>query len=313
MKIASILLCWGLGLVGGCASVESQWQATQQQDTVTGYEAFVTQHPDADQAAIARNIISDEEEFDHSKDLGTSAAIETYLEHFPSGRHLNDAHKIDESLAYKEASAANTIDAMEKFLAHFPTSSFSSEVLAELRPLRFQNARQSADEKLCEEFLKQYPEGKDSDELRQYVASIRLGLACIGMAPKWDFQTDVNSRVSGQQGTTFTEHYNAHIVYESSPALAASLSSLRELLNSGADPSTVHIAGYSKATENPFVVENHQQLLANTLVTVSTPLVNGGDPGHLVPAKEGGMTLLEYCKANGLADAYKLLESHLGK
>jgi outer membrane protein assembly factor BamD (BamD/ComL family) len=325
MKIWSISICCGVGLlVGGCASIESQWQATQQQGTVAAYRTFVTQHPNANQAAIAREIISDEEAFDHATDSGTSAAMEVYLKRFPSGRHVDQAHKTDESLAYKEAVlanssaametylrrfpsgthvgdaqktdeslaykeavVANSIDAMERFLAHFPNSSFSSEVLAKLRPLRFQKAQQSVDDKLREQFLKQYPGGKDSDELRRYLHLKRLGEMVVSMFPS-------------ELYLTFNQFTGEHTPHRSHPASyneTATLTEMRQLLEAGADPNAVWISGYSA---------DHwiQEGAARTF--------SAGNEGHVVFAGENGITLVDYCKRNGFSEAEQLLRQHGG-
>jgi hypothetical protein len=136
-------------------------------------KSLPSQHPDQDQFAIALNNRSDDDEFEHDRELGTSAALQAYVREFPSGRHLKDAQTLVESLEYNEALAANSIAALESFLSRFPVGNFSSDASARLRRLRFQYARQAADVEVCKQFLTQYPEGKDSDELRRYLSSIR--------------------------------------------------------------------------------------------------------------------------------------------
>jgi len=65
------------------------------------------------------------------------------------------------------------------------------------------------------------------------------------------------------------------------------------MLSEGADPSAVRVAGFEPAREKQ---------LGGGAVLHST-----GKPGHIVRAEEGSMTLLEYCRVNGLKTIRALL------
>ncbi len=165
--------------VGGVLLAVTEQKASKSTDKANYGGMFVStaksqpsRQPDENLVATVFNNRSDDEEFEYDKRLGTSGAIETYLGEFPAGRHINEAQTLDESLAYEEASVADSIVAMETFLARFPSGNFTSHVAARLRELRFKRARQAADIELCKQFLIQYPQGKDSDELRRYLSSI---------------------------------------------------------------------------------------------------------------------------------------------
>ena len=72
---------------------------------------------------------------------------------------------------------------------------------------------------------------------------------------------------------------------------AKELSDFKELLNFGANPNLIRIKGYKPQTASMF----------------------SGDPGRVVPAEEGGMTLLEYCRTVKLDEAVRLLASRKGQ
>jgi len=139
-----------------------------------------------------------------------------------------------------------------------------------------------------------------SNESRRLLASIRLGVACMGMAPKWKID------VRKEDLYPIRSHYIAHIIFEDSPTLAEDMSLFRELLNTGADPNLVRIAGYSKPTEDALTGVTRN---VTPEVTVNEPLVSGGKPGEVVLAEDGGMTLRQYLEENGLKEAVKLLDS----
>ncbi len=71
---------------------------------------------------------------------------------------------------------------------------------------------------------------------------------------------------------------------------AKELNEFKELLNFGANPNLIRIKGYKPQTAAMF----------------------SGDPGTVVPAEEGGLTLLEYCRTIKLDEAVKLLAARKG-
>ena len=76
----------------------------------------------------------------------------------------------------------------------------------------------------------------------------------------------------------------------------ADLTEIRSLLDRGVDPNAVRIAGWAPATET-------QGLVFTRGGPVMSRQYNMGSPGNPVPYDKPGMTLLEYCKANSLAEA----------
>jgi len=169
--------------------------------------------------------------------------------------------------------------------------------------------RRTALNKLTDQDLKGLVPGAAPDDMRGYLLSVLLARACIGMAPRWTLDVDLKTRTSADPSSgIIADHYDAHIVHKQSPTFASSMSLFREMLASGADPSVVRIAGYSKATEDPLTKVTRS---VTAQVTVSSPIVNGGDLGEVILADEQGMTLSEYLAANGLTEARSLLDSHV--
>ncbi len=281
--------------------------------------------------------------FDHAKTSGTSAAVDAYLQRYPSGRHKNEAAQLDAELTYKEASsqksaiayenflkrfpansntaevrqaleelkynsaaAADTAAAYEKFLSEYPQGQLSTLASSHLRAVRLKNARAAATSAAYETFLKQYPEGADSDELKlslpvikEFEKSLRLGQVLIEMAPKASNMLEIGVVAVGGRAVEVGK-----LEIRKSPTFDSNLKELRQLLDAHVASDAVRISGYQAPSEsNPTFNTGVQGLKVVFL----------GNPGKIVPSDRPGMTLLEYCKANGLREACDVLEAHGAK
>ncbi|MCH2373810.1 MAG: hypothetical protein MK538_06475, partial [Planctomycetes bacterium] len=65
-------------------------------------------------------------------------AYEQYLEEFPTGRHVEDAHAAIIRIAYLNAAGEDTIEAYEEFLREYYESRYASGVKSRLVYLRGQ-------------------------------------------------------------------------------------------------------------------------------------------------------------------------------
>jgi hypothetical protein len=120
------------------------------------------------------------------------------------------------------------------------------------------------------------------ESVRALAKSERLGELAIAMAPKYQI--------------VFIPGASGQLEKNESPTLHENLIEFRELLHGGADPGAVRILGFEPGGATP---------IGGSLARLST-----GKDGDVVPAAKGGMTLMDFCKANGLDGACALLAAH---
>ncbi len=283
-----------MGLVlSGCASVESRWQATQQEDNVKAYEIFLQKYPNEGYASSARERI-EELKFERAKRTGTEQGYAAYLGEYPEGRFAGEASEAVVQLAFEKASRVNSVDAYELFTSRFPDSPLVAQAATQARLLRFNAALKGEAVAPMEDFLERYPEGSDSDQLRRKLPEIRL----------WEPQKRLGELVI--RLTPKVEANFLGLTRTPSPTYEADLSEIRRLLGANVNPNAVRIAGYEPAKEDTQI-----RTPGDALVITSSR--SPGNRGHVVPAEEQGLTLLEYCEANQLDDAYELLKAHSAK
>jgi cytohesin len=96
----------------------------------------------------------------------------------------------------------------------------------------------------------------------------------------------------------FSGQYSTERLHAAGYNESDTLAEIRELLAAGADPNAIVISGY----------EADEWIGSGAARTL-----HQGNPGHVVPASEKGMTLVHYCKLNGFSEAAALLMEHGGK
>jgi hypothetical protein len=276
MRIKALSVAMMIGLVSGCVTPESRWSEVRQQDTITGYQEYITQYPNAAQSVDARKRV-EQLKFDQAKAIGTSIAVESYLSEYPSSANAAEARKLDGALSFKEAHGADTADAYSRFIARFP----NDPLAANARILLAQT--------------------------KAFAASKHLGELAIRMAPKYStcslLQIGNFQAAQANSGPPALEKTEC-------PDLPQCIGEFRQLLDGGADPNAVRILGFEPGGKSPT-----GSVTARTVVRNGQPyiLLPSGKPGQVVPPSRGGMTLLEYCMANGLTGACDLLKAHAGR
>jgi len=218
-------------------------------------------------------------------------ACVAFITLYPEGEDTGEIEKkMLPPLVFQEAVKANNEDSYADFIKRFPDSEPVKQAEERLRAVRYDKACKARISTAYEEFLKLYPEGEDSHAIEKKLAKLRtweqskpkqLGDLALRMAPVARVKDPGSD--NGKPGT-FT--------IEPSPTLEQDFVSFRQLLEQGADPLLVHISGFTPA-----------QIDAQGGYSL-------GNPGKAVPAEEGGITLMEYFKANKLKQASTLLEKY---
>ena len=302
----------------GCATMQDKWEKAAKEDTIQAYTLFLkNEKPDAEYKNKAETRIRELREAQRAKDEAAAFErarnskrpeydLQKFLSAYPSGKHAPEARKLLEQSAYNRAMKDNTAYAYSTFLSRYPNSEQAPDATARLRKIRFNNARKSESLSEYENFIKQYPEGEDTRELkndlpriqkleqdreleqRKFEQAKKLGEIALRMAP-----VIVSPTKRMPDGTTVQTLGGSKL----SPPLDQKLrmAEFRKLLESGIDPNLVRISGF-----RPHYVYKGGAM-------------SFGYPGKVVPAKQDGITLLEYFKTIGLKEGADLVKKYGGK
>jgi hypothetical protein len=300
--VATTISCF----IGACSTAEKDWEKAQQQDTVESYETFLKEYGGSTYAYDAKVKIRElktlqrrKTAFEKARDSKSLSACEQFLREYGSGRDSDEIREQLSQLVFDTLEGSNSENKYEKFLSRFPNSELVSKARSRLREIRYANAIEEVTVTAYEKFIAQYPDGADSADLRNRLQKLKnwerskhgqLGEIALQMAPTATMQMVVSPWGRGRAE-------NGGPRLEQSPNLKKDLIAFKKLLDSGADPKRVHIRGF---TPSGTVLEN------------GITFFSFGSKGYAVPAESGGITLLEYFKANNLKEAYDLLKHHNG-
>ena len=126
-----------------CSSAESDWKKADSQNTSAAYQDFLTQHPNDQHAADARDRIKkldDEAAWADAQKANTADAYQQYLQKEPNGAHADEAHNqvaaLERAADWKSAQAANTPAALQDFLKKYSQGPEADEARAALEKLQ---------------------------------------------------------------------------------------------------------------------------------------------------------------------------------
>jgi len=132
-RLTTILLIFFVS--GGCASVESRWQAAQKQDTVAAYEAFLRKCPETPYASTARERLANLR-LEEAQKAGTVQALEVYLREYPDRSQAAPLREQVKQLKFEQAKRSGSITEMELFIAQYPGDPLSQQLEQERSRLR---------------------------------------------------------------------------------------------------------------------------------------------------------------------------------
>jgi hypothetical protein len=278
----------------GCATTEKDWQTANRARTIEAYEHFLQKHPNSAQANVARRLLPQmrvNKDWRNAEKINTPDAYETFLSKHPQSKQANQATITLEALRFKIAKEKNTIAEYESYLKRHPGGAGAQEAELRLRALRYAYAKEQMTVAAIDSFLIQYSSGDDVNTLKEarpaakaLKKSFLLGKAIIKHFSK--AYAPMDGILPGK--------------LEAEPSIPTSkdLSKLRKLLQEGADPNVVNIVGFEPPGE-----KKHGGYV----------LLSPGNPGQVVRAEKGGMTLLDYCHKNKLETITELLIAHGAK
>ncbi|MBN1550990.1 hypothetical protein JW979_05960 [bacterium] len=325
--LVSIILTF---FIAGCATVNNQWKKAKSEDTLGSYEFFLTKYPDSEYTSEARTRIEDLEwisaldlnsieaytnylnnnpqgkyisqaennieelEWKYALDLSSIESFREYLKKYPQGSYMFQAKVKLEALSFEQAKTKDSIDAYELFLNDYPDGVAAIDAQKRLRQLRYDKAMNERTIEAFKFFLSWYSDGLDVDTIKKELHSLQvleksmdLGREIMKHAPQSYISMSMFGNMNGGGLTT----------KRSNPTVE-DLSKLRVMLSEGANPNLVRVAGFEPAGEKK---------------TGGFVLLSTGKPGQIVRAEEGGITLLEYCRLNGLGTIASLIVEYGAK
>ena len=298
VTISFALLGFLLSLLAGCATVQGDWEKAQKSNTLFAYESFLRDHPNSEYDTRAKDRIEEIEWARASKE-NEPYAYRGFLNKHPKSHHAEEAKGKITDLEWADAKRRDSTESYTRFLSTYPSNPHAGEAGKRIRELTFEAARKAESVSAIEEFLRAYPQGNDSDALRRELPALR----------EWEPRKRLAERVirlCPRESNTI-EDVMAGTTQKPPPADKEDLAEIRTLLERGVDPNAVRIAGWA-----PRRVEQGVTILRGGSLVPSTT-IRMASPGHPVPSDKDGMTLLEYCRANNLTEAYDLLKSHGAK
>jgi hypothetical protein len=284
-------------MLTGCATVQGDWEKAKKTDTTYAYQGFLREHSGSEYDGQAKKRIEEIAWVEASKQ-GDINSYRKFIRNYPNSPHYNEAAEKLINLEWESAKKNNSNESYAHFLSAYPSNIHADEARKRLREIKFETVKKNESVAAIEDFLKLYPQGDDSDALRMDLPALRLweprkelAERIIGLCPK---ETLTIQNLLG--GTTRTQPSNPK----------KELEEIRAILESGVDPNAVRIADWAPQREEQGITIIRGNVVPTTQIIM-------GNPGHPVPADKNGMTLLEYCKTNGLTEAYNLLKSHGAK
>jgi hypothetical protein len=244
--------------------------------------------PDSEAAWAAVTNLNDQETL---MKVAAGTSSDRLLEHVLERLSPESKRTLAETF-YRKAAAENTESAYRRFIARFPGTAQAEAASDMINRKRF--------EALCAidtcssyaAFLAESPSGPYSAEARRRLAAKgqwekakRLGELAIDMLPLM-----VSVPYSGQ-------------MYPASPLAESALKEFRIMLEAGADPRAVRIAG------DPVLTMKGQGRFVNGVGFVFGRY-EGGIP---VPEEQSGIPLVQFLEARKLTEALRLIQSHATK
>jgi hypothetical protein len=284
----------GILFFTGCATTQRDWEKAAQQNNISAYQLFIKTHSDSEYVKQADDRI-EQIRYEKAKTSQSENELKAFLKQYPATSHTAEINELIMQVALRNSVSESMCS---DFLSRFPNSNLSPQVATKLREIRYKAARSAKTATSYEKFINEYPDGPDSMDLQEELPMIRkwgkskqLGELLIDMAPKTNLNiTDRDAFLSSVPASESDEK----------------LAKFRKLLEDGADPNAVRIAGYTPGGQKKLSKGGHYN---NAYIRPDGTLLLAGNPGMVVPASDGsGLTLLQYCEANGLNRASRLLK-----
>lgn len=135
-------LCAALALAA-CGTAQKDWTSASSENTLSGYQAFLDNHPTDEHAQDARTRIAalqDEAAWKTAQDGHSEDSYRAYLQAEPNGSHLQAARDgltgLDRANAWKTAQSDGSVAALQAFIQKYPQGSEADQARQKLAALQ---------------------------------------------------------------------------------------------------------------------------------------------------------------------------------
>ena len=122
-------------LLSGCSREESEWQRLVEEPSISGFQEFVQAFPDGTHLSEAHERLEALrwQEVAQERDAEKCAA---FLADYPAGAHADDAHALEDQLAWERALDLKGVEAFESYVARFPQGAHRADASQALDRMR---------------------------------------------------------------------------------------------------------------------------------------------------------------------------------
>src|SRR5688572_1638393 len=150
----------------GCAG--SAWRHARSEDSISGYHAFLKDHPKSRYSDQARARL----ELARIKKQPTRAAADAFRARHRDSDLLAELDPFVEELLFRHARAVGTSTSYREFLDHYPSGALSTRAAGNLAYLEHDGFAGDLD--ALQRFAEQHPTSDYASEARRSVADLRL-------------------------------------------------------------------------------------------------------------------------------------------
>ncbi|MDF0674247.1 MAG: hypothetical protein P0120_07875 [Nitrospira sp.] len=184
------LLAFGLLLGTGCATTKMDWEEANRQGTVEAYGKFLRDHPDADQAALAKNRMIDSA-WRRTQTINTIEGYKHFIQTYPQAeqgsRAKEELEKLEVTRDWEFAKAASTIAALDEFSQQHPHH-YTDHITSARQKLEisrdWETAVASNTSRAFKDFLRLHPSSQHDQAARERRRMLQLEEAWTEAATK---------------------------------------------------------------------------------------------------------------------------------
>jgi len=130
--------------------------AAQAENSVEGYEHFLSMHPESKEAFTAEQRMH-ALAYQRAKNLNTLNAYERFLADYPDADEADDAELQIYTITYYRALSANTVEAFRKYAADYPDSPYASAAKRKVSALCFDKETDVSDWQSFKRYIDNHP------------------------------------------------------------------------------------------------------------------------------------------------------------
>ena len=141
-----------------CSSEQTAWENTIEQNTVSAFELFITDHPNSKYIEQANEIIEDLY-WKETVSGNVSNSYELYLSKYPDGKFAEIAVVKKEEALWAEIQRGVSYDKLKEFIANYPESAYIEGVKERLEPCLWDETLKADNYTQYKHYIEEFPNG----------------------------------------------------------------------------------------------------------------------------------------------------------